>query len=611
MNNKEISKRLSRAVVKETPDMFDKILLSCENEKGAKQNMKIHEVAPVEDVIKVNKKKKYGFAKVAVAFVTVMAIYMVPMGYNHFSVDSVIGIDVNPGIEIRTNNSERVLSVTPLTGDAIVVLDGMDLKNVDLDVAINALVGSMLKNGYVSEIKNSILITVENSDTQKGAQLQERLANEIDSLLSAHALNAAVISQTVSEDERLRALAIEHNISIGKVALIDLLVSQDNRLKFEDLAKLNINEINLLIVARHTNLEGVIVSGQASSGAYVGDERAKEIAFQHAGVNASEATMVRLKLDYDDGQMVYELEFDTSGANYEYEIDALSGEVRSYDRDVRLQTGTLPTASTASVAQVAPSTSSTTTGAYIGEAKAKSIALNHAGLKEADVTFIKSQWDWEDGRAVYDVEFYSGNIEYDYEIDAITGDILEHDRDIENYIIPRHTAQTLPPATSTAPATTTNYIGEAKAKSIALNHAGLKEADVTFIKSRQEWDDGKAVYDVEFYSGNIEYDYEIDAITGNIREHDRDVENYFIPQHTAQTSPPATNVYIGEAKAKSIALNHAGLFAGEVTRMKVELDRDDGKHVYEVEFNKGNMEYSYDIDATSGTIRSWDHDYDD
>ena len=621
MNNNEISKRLSRAVENQTPDVLDRILLSCEREKGANANMQAqaYETKPAEPIIfdtaTTNKRKKRTLTQITVAVAAVLALCIVPVSYHHFSVDSVIGIDVNPGIELRTNSAERVLSVTPLNEDAVIVLDGMDLKNVDLDVAVNALIGSMLKNGYVSEIKNSILITVENSNTQKGIQLQERLTNEVNTLLSAHALNAAVIGQTVSEDAHLHDLAQQHHISTGKVALIELLVSQDERLKFEDLAQLSINELNLLIAARNTSLEGVTVSGQASSGAYIGEDRAKDIAFKHAGVTASAAAVLRIKLDYDDGQMVYELEFDTADANYEYEIDALSGAVRSYDRDVR------------PLASPAPKTSSNP-ASYIGDAKAKSIALTHAGLKETDVTFIKTYLDRENGQPVYDIEFYSGNVEYDYEINAITGEILEFDQDVENYTIPKLVTPTVPPAPTPKPAATpasaiTN-ITEAKAKEIALTHAGVNTADVIFIKAKLEWDDGRQIYDIEFYSGNIEYDYEINAATGEIWSHDRDIEHYDIPHnsdnsHNSGSShnnnhtsgSQTTNSYIGEAKAKSIALAHAGLSESEVTRIRVEFDYDDGWYVYEVEFDKGRMEYSYDIDATNGNILEWDHDYDD
>ena len=68
---------------------------------------------------------------------------------------------------------------------------------------------------------------------------------------------------------------------------------------------------------------------------------------------------------------------------------------------------------------------------YIGEAKAKEIALSHAGLNTAQVTFLRAVLDYDDGRAEYDVEFWSGSKEYDYEIDAATGAVLSYDGDRE------------------------------------------------------------------------------------------------------------------------------------------------------------------------------------
>ena len=71
-----------------------------------------------------------------------------------------------------------------------------------------------------------------------------------------------------------------------------------------------------------------------------------------------------------------------------------------------------------------------------------------------------------------------------------------------------------------------NYIGVEKAKSIALKDAGVSGA--TFVKAKLETEDGVKVYDVEFYKANVEYDYEIDAITGKILEKDLDIENFSI-----------------------------------------------------------------------------------
>ena len=140
---------------------------------------------------------------------------------------------------------------------------------------------------------------------------------------------------------------------------------------------------------------------------------------------------------------------------------------------------------------------------------------------------------------------------------------------------------------------------EAQAK--ALAHAGLTSSQVTFVRSHLEWDDGRQVYDVEFYTKDYqEYDYEIDARTGAVLSFDQDAEFY-----QPQTS---TGSYIGKARAKSIALNAAGLSESQVSHIRCYLDRDDGRWEYSVEFWSGTMEYEYEIDAYSGAILSRDMD---
>ena len=161
---------------------------------------------------------------------------------------------------------------------------------------------------------------------------------------------------------------------------------------------------------------------------------------------------------------------------------------------------------------------------YIGVEKAKSIALKDAGVSGA--TFVKAKLDTEDGVKVYDVEFYKGNVEYDYEIDAITGKILEKDRDIENFSIPKKKATTNKQATKKAKTTTKKAakdIGVEKAKSIALKDAGV--SGVKFTKAKVDYENGVKVYDIEFRKGNKEYDYEIEAATGKIRERNVDLDD--------------------------------------------------------------------------------------
>lgn len=177
-------------------------------------------------------------------------------------------------------------------------------------------------------------------------------------------------------------------------------------------------------------------------------------------------------------------------------------------------------------------------------------------------------------------------------------------------------ADTFNPATPTQPTTPTqpgntqsgSYIGVERAKSIALAHAGLTSNQVTFVKSKLEFDDGRWEYEIEFYTGNYgnykEYDYDIDAYTGNILSFDYDVESWAPP--VQDTSGTGTQISL--ERAKSIALNHVGLSASQVRFVKARLDRDDGRWEYEIEFISGSWEYEFEIDAYSGAILSYDRD---
>ena len=145
-----------------------------------------------------------------------------------------------------------------------------------------------------------------------------------------------------------------------------------------------------------------------------------------------------------------------------------------------------------------------------------------------------------------------------------------------------------------------------KAKKIALGDAKLAEKDVTFVKVELEFENNRLVYDVEFYSGNVEYDYDIDAVSGAIVSSDRDIENYSIPVQQTTAKPAAD---IGVEKAKEIALAHAGVGSARFTKAKI--DYENGIKVYEIEFKVGNMEYEYDINVSNGAIISSSAEIDD
>ena len=228
---------------------------------------------------------------------------------------------------------------------------------------------------------------------------------------------------------------------------------------------------------------------------YIGRARARQIALAQAGVSEADAGFLHTEMDYENGRWVYEVEFYTANREYDYTIDATTGDVVGYDFETEY--GHRPQTGTAEVA--------------LSEQEAKQAALDDAGVSASEATFVRSRLDYDDGRRVYEVEFYTANREYDYEIDAATGEILSVDWDAEGYL----------PSAQTGSGTVT----AAQAEQTALDHAGLSRSEVDYVRTKQDYDDGRRKYEVEFRQGRMEYEYEIDAATGRILDFSRDFDD--------------------------------------------------------------------------------------
>ena len=150
-----------------------------------------------------------------------------------------------------------------------------------------------------------------------------------------------------------------------------------------------------------------------------------------------------------------------------------------------------------------------------------------------------------------------------------------------------------------------SYISAEKARQAALDHAGVAAADAVFLQTKLDRDGARVCYDVEFYSGNTEYDYDIDASTGSVVSFDHELDNYTI--HTADSQTTVQEELITAARAQEIARGRAPAGAQVV---KCELDRDDGRYVYEIELRNGPAEYECDVNAVTGVILKWEADYD-
>lgn len=167
----------------------------------------------------------------------------------------------------------------------------------------------------------------------------------------------------------------------------------------------------------------------------------------------------------------------------------------------------------------------------IGVKKAKSKALANAGVAKKNVVYTKTHLDYDDGVAIYDVEFYTNDYEYEYEIDAYSGKVREKNIEKNDRVYrPQNNSkpQSNNNQNNSKPQNNSNNnnsgsknrISVDKAKSIALKHAGYSASKATFKKAKLDYDDGRAVYEIEFYVKNDEYNYEIDAKSGRIIDYD-------------------------------------------------------------------------------------------
>ena len=397
MTNEKMEQRLASAVEKTAPDDVGGVLSRCEMRKGTVINMPIMKTA----------KRKWTILVAACLAVVLLAGGGV-LYQQANAVASVVSLDVNPSIELKVNSSEKVLVCTPLNDDAKAILadmgEGADLKGAKLDVAVNAIVGSLVRNGYLSSISSAIMISVEDKNADRAQKLQQELASAVDVALQTGESKASVLTQTVQQNAELDQQARKNNISTGKAALVNRVLALNSTLKFEELAAFSVGELKDLIEAGAPAMP-------------IGKDKALDIAVKAFG-NATSAQISYSEVDaeLDESPAHYEVEIITqSGEEFEYKIDAYTGVILETKREAADGTET-------------PSgDSSFPTLGSTNYAKVKAIIFKYLGISENNIYDMNIKLEFEDGTLVYEVEFKSDHIEYSFKINAATGVVLEYE----------------------------------------------------------------------------------------------------------------------------------------------------------------------------------------
>ena len=413
MKREEIEKKLDTAVSGMIPeDMFKRI----------SENI----VSVDAERIEKGMKKKFnifgkGFVGVAAAACVLFAVGVVGVPYygNNYVPDSHVDIDVNPGVEIVTNKKNKVLEVQSTNQDGAAVIDGMNLKNTELKVAVNALIGSMVQKGYIQNDNTGILVTVRNDNEDKANKVKAEVLNDINTALSTNSVQATVINQTVKSTVDAKKFAAEINISIGKAVFVLNLAAKDGSLDAKELAKMKVSEIASLVVQKGIDIRDIVdydsddsIWENIADAIEDIDEDARE-----KGIATSAA-----------------VENNTAAATTAQPQPAATQPAATVApaaiTAAQTEVPTQPAAQTQAATQ--PQTAAPTQAAASGISadRAKQIALSHAGVSGA--SFTKVELDTDDGVRVYEIEFKVGNVEYDYDIDASSGAIISSSSEIDD-----------------------------------------------------------------------------------------------------------------------------------------------------------------------------------
>lgn len=412
MKHTIIEKKYKQAMDKLTPDVYSRILETCQD--GLQ--------TPIGGNLLQHRKRKPHFYRrpgylgaAAAAFLLVSGI---SGGHYYLGGSTVIALDVNPSVSLEINRMNRVVKAQALNEDGTIILEEMKPEGTDIDTAISALIDAMLKEGYLNEAENSVLLSVISEDKGSRRELQANLTRRIQQAFDNTSVEGAVISQNLAGHEaQYQELAEEYHISEGKAALAYKIASQTSTMNASDVAALSVNDINLLAHSQGFELGEAQTQGTASAKRYIGEEKAVELTFDFCGLEPEDVHHLQTSMDYNNGKVTYEVEFYKDEYKYEYELDATDGDLLEWETEWKradLLAAELEELDRENKIQ------------GISDEEVLSIAAKHAGIDPGDIIFYKISPDYELEEECFEVEFVTAENEYEYKIDAATGKIIEY-----------------------------------------------------------------------------------------------------------------------------------------------------------------------------------------
>ncbi|NLH01702.1 MAG: hypothetical protein GX488_07395 [Clostridiales bacterium] len=332
MKTADIERKLANAISNEVPDVIDSILSVCEEHDKKKLTV-------IENTNKAKGSGKLKTLRVAAAVIALLFCGYAGMSQYQaaYAVESVVLLDVNPSSELKVNRREKVIAAAGLNKDGEAVLAKMDRngknpKGEKIDRAVGDIVNVMVGAGYLGEKNTTVLLTVNNPDEKKSAEMKSRLMADINSTLNANRIEGAVIVQSSTADDKTAEFAIKYGISEGKAELIEKIIAGDPQLTFEELAKLSISELGLLTEkqANGGQTSGVAISGKISANGYVTSEAAVNSALSQANMASDGKAEIGVSVGVSEGKLVYDVSLKSESTEYTFKVDAKTGLVLNW-----------------------------------------------------------------------------------------------------------------------------------------------------------------------------------------------------------------------------------------------------------------------------------------
>lgn len=271
----------------------------------------------------------------------------------------------------------------------------------------------------------------------------------------------------------------------------------------------------------------VAVTASVAKNNSIGNIAAEDIALKDAGIDYSQARIHRTEFDFDNGQYLYDVEFSSNGVEYDYRIKASDGTIlwrdsepmEGYAANVNgNQTqgqAQQPSAEQQQAQETLAQAQETLAQAQEAQKQAE------AAQKQAQEAAAQAQQQQQQAQEAQK-QAEAAQKQPQQQPAAQTTQQQQPAAQSAPQQPTAPAAQPQPAPQPQQPAQNTSYISVDQAKNIALGQAGLSASGVNFGKTKLENDDGRAEYEIEFYSGTTEYDYTIDAVTGNVLEYDVD-----------------------------------------------------------------------------------------